>query len=59
MDKLLKAVNYFFDSNWFPANFVTITEIPSEIIQKLTNDCNNIEIKNYNAKDQILTFAET
>ena len=41
MDKLPETLHYIYDSHWFPENSVTITEIPSEIIQKLTVDYNN------------------
>ena len=34
-----------------------LPETPSEIIQKLTINHSNIEIKNYNAKNQLFTYT--
>ena len=45
ISKLPETLHYIYDSNWFPQNFIAITEIPSEIIQKLSINRNNIEIK--------------
>ena len=40
----------------FPESFVTIPKVPSEIIQKLKIDQENIKIKIYNAKGQPFLF---
>ena len=44
-----------YDPSWFPRNFVNIPEIPSKIIQKLSINHHNIEIRNYNAETQPFT----
>ena len=43
--KLHETLHYLYDSNWLPQNYINITEVPSEIIQKLSINHNNIEIK--------------
>ena len=53
--KIPETPHYIYDPNWFPQNFVNITEIPSEAIQKLSINHQNIEIKNYNAEIQPFT----
>ena len=47
MIKLPEKLHYIYDPNWFPQNSVNITEIPSETIQKLPINHQNIEIRNY------------
>ena len=42
--KLPETLHYIYDPNWFPHNFITITEVPSETIQKLSIN-HNIEFK--------------
>ena len=56
MNQLPVTIICIYYLNWFPEYLVTITEIPSEIIQKVKIDHNNIEIKNYNAKNQSFVF---
>ena len=46
---------YIYDTNLFPQNFVNITEIPSETLQKLSINLQNKIIKNYNAETQPFT----
>ena len=53
--KIPETLHYIYDSNWFRESFITITEVPSEIIQKLAINHNNIEINN--AKNQPFTFT--
>ena len=53
--KLPETLHYIFDPNSFPQNFVNITEISSETIQKLSLKYQNIEIKNYNAQTKPFT----
>ena len=55
LSKIPEILHYIYNSNWFPQNNVNVTEVPSEIIQKLSIIHNNIEIKNYNAKNQPFT----
>ena len=52
---LPETLHYLYGPNWFPQNFVKITEIPSETIQKLSINHQNLEIKNYNAETQPFT----
>ena len=56
--KLPDIQHYVYDSNWFPKNFVNITEVPSKIIQKLSINHSNIEIKNYNSQNQSFTCTK-
>ena len=49
--ELSEALHYIHDPNWFPRNFVNITEVPSLIIQKLSINHYNVEIENYNAEN--------
>ena len=44
MSKLPETLNYIYDPILFKQNFVNITEVPSEIIQKLSINRNNMEI---------------
>ena len=37
LDQLAETLQNIFDQNLFPGNFITITEVPSEIIQKTKN----------------------
>ena len=53
--KLPETLHYIYDPNFTPQNFVNITEIPSETIQKLSINHENIEIINYNAETQPFT----
>ena len=53
MNQLPRTLQYIYDSNWFPENFLTITEVPSEIIQKLKINHKKNEIKNHNAENQL------
>ena len=53
--KLHDTLHYTYDPDWFPQNFKNISEIPSETIQKLSINHQNIEIKNYNAETQPFT----
>ena len=55
LTKLPETLQYIYDKSWFPQNFVNITEVPSEIIQKLSVKCKNIEITNYNAETSRFT----
>ena len=55
ISKLPETLHYIYDSIWFPQNFVTITKVPSEIIQKLSINHKNNEIKKYNAMNQPFT----
>ena len=55
---LPETVLYINDPNWFPQNFITFTELPSETIQKLSIDHNKIETKNYNAENQSFTCTD-
>ena len=48
--KLPGTLPYIYDPNWFLQHFVNIKEIPSETIQKLSLNHQNIAIKNYNAE---------
>ena len=42
--KLQETLHYIYDPNWFSQHFITITEeVPSETIQKLSINHNNIE----------------
>ena len=56
ISKLPEKCHYIYDSNWFPQKLVAITEVPSEIIQKLSINHNPIEMNNFNAKNQSFTF---
>ena len=47
LPKLPETLHYIYDPHWFPQNFRNVPEIPSKIIQKLTINHHNIEIKNY------------
>ena len=53
--KMSETLPYNYDPNWFPQNFKIITEVLSETIQKLSINHNNIEIRNYNAENQLFT----
>ena len=53
--KLPETLHYIYDPNWFPQNFRDISEIPSEIIPKLSINHQNIDIKNYSAETQPFT----
>ena len=53
--KLPETLLYIYDPNCFPQNFVNITKILSEVIQKLSANHQNIENKNYNAGTQPFT----
>ena len=53
MTKLPETLQHIYDPNCFPEIFF-ITEVPSEIIQKLKVDHNNTEIKNRITKNQQL-----
>ena len=55
--KLPETLHYIYDSNWFPENFVTITEVQSELIQRVKIAHNNIEIIIHNAENQSFTFT--
>ena len=55
--KIPETLHYIYDPNCFQQNFVDITEIPSETIQKLSINHQHIEIKNY--KDATRTFTST
>ena len=48
LSKLPETLHYIYDSNWFPQKFVKITEVTAEIMQTLTINHNNTEMKNYN-----------
>ena len=56
--KLPETLHYFYDPNWFPQNFITVTEVTSENIQKWSINHNKIEIKIYNAEDQLFTCTD-
>ena len=43
--KLPETLHYIYDPNWFPQSFVNITEVPPEVIRKLTINNNTIEKK--------------
>ena len=53
--KLPETLQYIYDLDWFPQNFINFQEIPSEIIQKLSIKHQNIDIKNYNAETHPFT----
>ena len=55
LTELPETLHYIYDPNWFQQNFVNITELPSETILKLSNNHQNIEIRNYNAETQPFT----
>ena len=55
LTKLPETLHYIYDPNCFSQNFLNIPVIPSEIIQKLTINHHNIEIRNYNAETQSFT----
>ena len=55
INKLPETLHYIYDPNWFPQNFVNITEVPSEIIHKLSINHQNIDDRNYNAETQPFT----
>ena len=57
MPELPETIHYIFDALLFLQNYVTITDVPSEIIQKLSINQINIEIKNYYAEKQPFTFT--
>ena len=57
MDQIPETLPYIFDLKWFPENFLTVTEVPSEIIQKLKIGYESIEIKSHFAKNQPFTFT--
>ena len=56
MDQLPETLHCIYDPNWFPENCIFITEVPSEIIQKMKIDHENIKIINHNAKNQPSIF---
>ena len=53
--KLPEKLQYLYDKDWFPDNFVNIPEIPSETIQKLLLNRKHIQITNYNAETHLFT----
>ena len=53
--KLPETLHYINDPNWFPQNFISIPEILSETIQKLSINHKSIEIENYNAETNPFT----
>ena len=53
--KLPETLQYIYDPDWFPQNFINIPEIPSETIQKLSINHQNIEIKIYKAETHQFT----
>ena len=57
MQQLPETIHWIYDPNWFQQNFIIITEVPLENIQKLSINQNNIEIKNYNAENLLFTFT--
>ena len=57
MDKLPKVLQYILDPNKYPENFITITEVSPELIQKLKNDHEQIQIRKHNAENQPFTFT--
>ena len=57
MQQLPETLHWIYDPNWFQQNFIIITEVPLESIQKLSINQNNIEIKNYNAENLLFTFT--
>ena len=50
LPKLPDTLQYIYDVNWFPENFVNITELPSETIQRLTIQIIILTIKYTNKK---------
>ena len=59
MQKLQETLQYIYDPNWIPQNLITITEQPSETIQNLSINHNNIEKKNYSAENLSFTRIQT
>ena len=53
--KLTETLHYYYDPDWFPQKLISIPEIPSETIQKLSINHHNIEIKNHKAEIQPFT----
>ena len=58
MQQLSETLHYIYNPNWFPQNFIAITQVPSETIQKLSINHNNIELINYNAENQPLKCTD-
>ena len=54
-----EILHYIYDPSWFLQNVVNNPEIPSELVQKLSINHHNIEIKNYNAETQPFTCTNT
>ena len=59
MDKLLEMLQYDYDPNWLPDNYISITERPSEVIKKLKIDNKQIQLRNQNDETQPLKFTKT
>ena len=53
ISKLPETLQYIYDKDWFPDNFVNIPEIPSDTIQKLPLNRKHIQITNYNAETSV------
>ena len=53
--KVPETLQYIYDKDWFPENFVYIPETPSETIQKLLLIRKHIQITNFNAETQPFT----